>query len=321
MLVLPGDKDWILFPMRVRPFPTTLAVITSAVLFFSPLRSRAEPVVKTGESIAFMGDSITYFGAYMKDTPYFSTENPGGYVRLVASGLASQGINVAVIPAGIGGNNSKHMLGRLEKDVLSKKPTWMTLSVGVNDVMHKAVELEEYKTNVTAILDRAQEAGVKVVLLTATQIGLPVTGEANVKLAGYNAFLRETAKARNLPLADVNAAMVAEQESLEKAGIKRALTTDGVHMNIYGDMVMARGVLAAFGLDDRQLTATQAKWNEIPELFPATAQIKLSGNELAALEAYAASQNKSVETTVSEISANAVKAAIKAAAVKVAPAK
>jgi lysophospholipase L1-like esterase len=135
----------------------------------------------------------------MKDTPYFSTENPGGYVRLVASGLASQGINVTVIPAGIGGNNSKHMLGRLEKDVLSKKPTWMTLSVGVNDVMHKAVELEEYKTNVTAILDRAQEAGVKVVLLTATQIGLPVTGEANVKLAGYNAFLRETAKARNLP--------------------------------------------------------------------------------------------------------------------------
>jgi hypothetical protein len=50
-------------------------------------------------------------------------------------------------------------------------------------------------------------------------------------------------------------------------------------------MVMAKGVLAAFGLDDRQLTAVQAKWNEIPELFPTTARIKLSGNELAALEA------------------------------------
>jgi lysophospholipase L1-like esterase len=161
--------------------------MASAVLFFSPLVSRAEPIVKSGESIAFLGDSITYFGAYMKDTPYFSTENPGGYVRLVASGLATQGINVTVIPAGIGGNNSKHMLGRLDKDVLSKKPTWMTLSAGVNDVMHKAVELEDYKTAVTAILDRAQQAGVKVVILTATQIGLPVTGAANVKLADYNA--------------------------------------------------------------------------------------------------------------------------------------
>jgi hypothetical protein len=208
------------------------------------------------------------------------------------------------------------MLGRLEKDVLSKKPTWMTLSVGVNDVMHKAVELEDYKVAVTAILDRCQEAGVKVVILTATQIGLPVTGEANVKLAGYNAFLRETAKARKLPLADVNAAMLAEQESLEKAGITRALTTDGVHMNVYGDMVMAKAVLAAFGLNDRQLTAVQARWNDIPEIFPTTAKIKLSGNELAALEAYATRQNKSVETIVAEISANAVKAAIKAAPAK-----
>src|SRR4028118_2176103 len=136
--------------MRILPF-----LIAFTVLFFNPLQSRAEVLVKTGESIAFLGDSITYFGAYQKDTPYFSTENPGGYVRLVASGLAGQGINVTVIPAGIGGNTSKHMLDRLERDVLSKKPTWMTLSAGVNDVMHKAVELEDYKANVTAILDRA----------------------------------------------------------------------------------------------------------------------------------------------------------------------
>src|SRR4028118_817318 len=241
--------------MRIRPFLITLTVIASVVLFFSPLHSRAEPLVKTGESIAFLGDSITYFGAFMKDTPYFSTENPGGYVRLVASGLASQGINVTVIPAGIGGNNSKHMLGRLEKDVLSKKPTWMTLSCGVNDVMHKAVELEDYKKNITGILDRCEQAGVKVLVLTATQIGLPVTNPGNVKLAGYNDFLRETAKARDLPVADVNAAMVAEQAALEKAGIKRALTGDGVHMNIYGNLVMAKTVLAAFGLDEKQLAA------------------------------------------------------------------
>jgi lysophospholipase L1-like esterase len=257
----------------------------------------------------------------MKDTPYFSKENPGGYVRLVASGLASQGIDVTVIPAGIGGNNSQHMLGRLEKDVLSKKPTWMTLSAGVNDVMHKAVELEPYKVAVTAILDRAQAAGVKVVSLTATQIGLPVTGEANVKLAGYNDFLRETAKARNLPLADVNAAMVTEQASLEKAGIKRALTTDGVHMNVYGDMVMARSVLAAFGLNDRQIAAAQAKWNEIPEILPMTTKIKFSFNELAALEAYAAKQNKSVETIIAELSTKAIKDALKATPVKAAPVK
>jgi lysophospholipase L1-like esterase len=299
--------------MRILPL-----LIATIVLFFTQQQGRTEPLVKSGESIGFLGDSITYSGAfsYDKDLGYFSKENPGGYVRLVASGLATQGINVTVIPAGWSGNTSKDMLGRVEKDVLSKKATWMTLSAGVNDVMHKAVELEDYKTAVTGILDRAQAAGVKVVVLTATQIGLPVTNPENLKLAGYNAWLRETAKARNLLLADVNAAMVAEQQSLEKAGIKRSLTTDGVHMNVYGDMVMAKTVLAAFGLNDRQLATAQAKWNEIPEIFPTTAKIKLSGNELAALEAFAAKQNKPVETVAAEIFANAVKATVKAAPAK-----
>jgi lysophospholipase L1-like esterase len=287
-------------------------LLTFAVLCLNPLQSRAEILVRTGDSIAFLGDSITRDGA----------ANPGGYVRLVESGLAVQGINVTVIPAGIGGNKSRDMLDRLERDVLSKKPVWMTLSVGVNDVWHpaKGMGLEEYKTDVTAILDRAKQAGIKVMILTATQIYLPITNAQNTKLAEYNAFLREIAKARDLPLADANAAMVVEQASLEKAGIKRSLTTDGVHMNVYGDMVMAKAVLAAFGLDERQLAAVQARWNEI-EIFPTTAKIKLSGNEMAALEAYAATQNKSVETIVNEISANAVIAAIKAAAVNAAPSK
>ncbi|HEX9995766.1 MAG TPA: SGNH/GDSL hydrolase family protein [Abditibacterium sp.] len=292
--------------MRIFPF-----LIASTALFLGPQQSRAEILPKTGDSIAFLGDSITYFGAYMKDAPYYSAENPGGYVRLVASGLASQGVNVTVIPAGIGGNTSIYMLGRLERDVLSKKPTWMTLSAGVNDVMHTAVELEPYKTAMTAILDRCQEAGVKVVVLTATQIGLPVTGAANVKLAAYNDFLRETAKARNLPLADVNAAMVAEQEAFKKAGIKRSLTTDGVHMNIYGDLMMARTVLAAFGLNEAQLAAAEAKWNETPEIFQTSPKLKLSLKDLALLEAFAAKQNKSVETVVAELTANAVNAALK----------
>jgi len=285
-----------------------LALLITFAALFNPLHSRAQILIKPGESIAFLGDSITQFGA----------QSPGGYVRLVESGLAAQGINVTVIPAGLSGNKSNDMLARLDKDVLSKKPTWMTLSCGVNDVMHGArgVEIEPYKTNITAILDRCRQAGVKVVILTATQIGLPLTNAENVKMAGYNAFLRETAKARGLPLADLNAAMVAEQASLEKAGIKRSLTTDGVHMNIYGNLVMAKGVLSTFGLDNRQLTAVQARWNEMPDLFQTAAKIKLSLKELAAIEAYAASQNKSVEAVVTELSANAVNAAVAAALAK-----
>ncbi|HEY0007539.1 MAG TPA: hypothetical protein VGB55_02350, partial [Tepidisphaeraceae bacterium] len=71
-----------------------------------------------------------------------------------------------------------------------------------------------------------------------------------------------------------------------------------------------------FGVDEPQLAAAQAKWNDIPEIFETTAKVKLSGNEIAALEAYAASQNKSVDAVVTEITTSAVKAAVKAAPAK-----
>jgi hypothetical protein len=106
--------------------------------------------------------------------------------------------------------------------------------------------------------------------------------------------------------------MVTEQAAFEKAGIKRALTGDGVHMNIYGNLVMAKGVLATLGLDKDQLAAVEAKWNEAPDLFQTTPRIKLSLPQLAALEALAASQNKSLDTLINEISASALNTAIKA---------
>ena len=289
--------------MRILPL-----FVTSVALVVSPLLHAGEILVKKGDSIAFLGDSITAQGA----------ASPGGYVRLVASGLASQGIEVTVIPAGVGGNKSDQMLQRLDKDVLGKKPTWMTLSCGVNDVWHgeKGIPLETYKKNITEILDLCHQAGVKVVVLTATQIKLPLTSAENVKLADYNAFLRDIAKSRNLPLADLNTAMAAEQESLAKTGNNRVLTVDGVHMNLYGNLMMANGVLKAFGLDDRQLAAVNAKWRDLPDLFQSTAKIKLSLNELAALETYAASQKKPVDTVINDVTAAALKAAIKTAPAK-----
>ena len=291
------------FFMRIFSLVVASALLASSVLFLSTRPARADILVKIGEPVAFLGDSITRDGA----------ANPGGWVRLVESGLASQGVNVTIIPSGVGGHSSKDMLDRVEKDVLSKKPTWMTLNCGVNDVWRGKVELEDYKKNVTAILDRAQAAGVKVLVLTATPIYLPITNAHNTKLAGYNDFLRQTAKARKLPLADVNAAMIAELTALEKAGIKRSLTTDGVHMNLHGNMVMAKAVLATFGLTPSQIAATQAKWNDTPGIFETTAKIKLSASQLASLRAYGAVQYKSPENAASEVSTTAVIRALQTA--------
>src|SRR5687768_9346742 len=203
--------------------------------------------VSSGQKIAFLGGSITEAGAGV----------PLGYVNLVMHGLAVNCINAEAIPAGISGHKSNQMLERLERDVLSKKPDWMTLSCGVNDVWHgdKGVPLDQYKTNIRAIVDRCEAANVKVMILTATMISEDGAAENNKKLAAYNDFLRELAKEKKLLIAD----LYADMEAAVKAGgggkgKPNLLTTDGVHMNGAGNAMMAAGVLKAFGLSDAQLT-------------------------------------------------------------------
>jgi lysophospholipase L1-like esterase len=215
------------------------------------MTAMADIAVKDGEKIAFLGDSITQAGA-----------RPNGYVRLAIRGLESAGVKASAIPAGISGHKSNQMLARLERDVLSKKPNWMTLSCGVNDVWHgkRGVNLADYKTNITKIVDRCQEAGVKVVLLTSTMIGEDKDNANNKKLSTYNDFLQELAKEKKCLLADLNAGMqsIIEASSDKKNG--KLLTSDGVHMNPDGNKMMATGVLEAFGLNAEQIKAAQATW-------------------------------------------------------------
>ena len=219
-----------------------------------PARAADLPV-KDGQKIAFMGDSITQAGA-----------QPKGYVSLVIAGLEANGVKATAIPAGISGHKSNQMLERLDRDVLSKKPDWMTLSCGVNDVWHgaKGVPLDPYKQNITKIVEQCQAAGVQVMILTATMIGEDQPNANNQKLAAYNEFLRAIAKEKKCLLADLNADM---QEAIAKAGPDKKgnlLTSDGVHMNPAGNMMMATGVLKAFGLDADQLAKAQKSWTDAP---------------------------------------------------------
>ena len=216
----------------------------------------AEIPVKSGDKIAFLGDSITAGGM----------NGSNGYCRLVIRGIAANGITAEPIGAGVSGHKSNQMLARLDKDVLAKKPAWMTLSCGVNDVWHgvNGVELPDYKKNITEIVDKAQAAGIQVMILTATMIKEDADNDLNKKLAGYNDFLRELAKEKKCRLGDLNAEMQATIAEMKKstplpAG-RNYLTTDGVHMAAAGNRMMALGVLKGFGLSAEQLEKAQAAW-------------------------------------------------------------
>ena len=277
--------------LKTSLFPVCIALFASLT---APLQ--AEALVKSGQTIAFLGDSITQQGA----------GSPTGYVKLVEAGLKANELPVKIIGAGISGHKSNQMLDRLQRDVIDKKPDWMTLSCGVNDVWHgeKGVPLEEYKKNITAIVDRCTAAGIRVVILTATPIK-EEDNENNKKLAGYNAFLKELAAERKLPLADLNAAMWEQLKTpaeLRPAG--DYLTSDGVHMNPLGDSVMATGVLEALGLDAAQLAKAQKAWDGLNAQVNIRGQVPLS--EYRKLAAEAAKQKISVNALLSKILSEAL---------------
>lgn len=250
-----------------------LAMMMGFLLGSGMFAGASELLVKSSEKIAFLGDSITQGG-----------NRKNGYITFVMDALNREGLKLTHVPAGIGGHKSSNMLARLDRDVLSKKPDWMLLSCGVNDAWHftltrgkrkfQGVGLDDYKKNIRAIVDQTEKAGVKVMILTATMIGEDPEKATNKRLEPYNVFLRELAKEKKLPLADLDKEMRAalakipdEKGKAHMFGepkydrmIKNKLTTDGCHMNTLGNIMMARGILKTFGLPEEKIAAAEKDW-------------------------------------------------------------
>lgn len=213
--------------------------------------------VKNGDTIAFVGDSITQFG-----------NCPDGFIHLVMDGLKQNGVDAKMIPAGVSGNKSDDILKRLP-EILVRKPDWMVLQCGTNDVGHgvRGVSLEEFKKNMAVILDAAQNASVKVMLVTPSMHTENPDSANNVKLEGYCAFIRRQAAERELLLADWNKA---ERDAIRKRSGIRGLkvTIDNLHLNGYGNRFLAETLLAAFGVAEKEMDAMRPKWDDIPSMAP-----------------------------------------------------
>ena len=234
-------------------------ILISAALFLAVFSLLADITVKNGEKIAFLGDSITYWGG--TQNPYY------GYIHLVLDGLKRSGVTAEAVFAGVRGNDSGHMLARVEKDVIAKKPQWMFLSCGVNDVWGKwkgkGVPLPEYRKNIEKIVEKAQENGIRVMILTASMIYEGAENKYNTDLKKYNDFLRTLAREKNCLLAEINERMHKEVTGKELSCIKGVkLTYDGVHMNGRGHMMMASVILETFGIPAAEVQKYRAEWEK-----------------------------------------------------------
>ncbi|NCX97226.1 MAG: hypothetical protein EBX35_01165 [Planctomycetia bacterium] len=228
--------------------------------------AQAEPF-PANQRVAFLGDSITAQG----------WSNLHGYVRLVVAGCDVNGMKIDPIPAGIGGHTSDDMLARLKRDVLDKKPDWVTISCGMNDVIHgpKGISLEQYETNMKSIVTQCRAAGIQVMLFTTTTAGQWDSPQSR-QLGRYSDVVRHLARQNQCALADLYNVFV---ENLKAADTLRGLTGDGVHMTPEGDLLIASTVLETFGLNEVQLTKARESWLDLPDAGTVSTRVDVELNK------------------------------------------
>lgn len=114
------------------------------------------------DRIVFAGDSIT--DMYSAQPVGEIGDGLGaGYVRIIDSMLSAvyPEISVRITNSGVGGNTSRDLLNRWERDVLSLNPQWVSVCIGINDAWRQfdapafpemPVYPEEYENNLDKML-------------------------------------------------------------------------------------------------------------------------------------------------------------------------
>lgn len=201
--------------------------------------------LKDGETVVFLGDSITQAGA-----------GPTGYVSIFRDAInkARPNSGITVIGAGISGNRVPDLEARLDKDVLAKKPSVVVIYIGINDVWHtkngRGTPADKFEAGLKSLIKRCTDAGARVVLSTASVIGEKHDGsnELDKLLAEFCEISRKVAMETGTTLLDLNAAFNKYEKEYNVANQEQnVLTTDGVHLNDAGNRFVATRMLEAVG--------------------------------------------------------------------------
>lgn len=201
--------------------------------------------LKKGDRIVFFGDSLTYLAG--KEEPVKSVSK--GYVRIVRETLQEKhkDKDIEVDWVATGGHTVPDLIKRLEKDVLSKKPTIVVIQIGCNDA--RRLPKGTFKSSLEELIDKLQKEKIQVIQCSLTSVGEKHDGtnKDDPKLDEFAQVEREIAKAKDVPLNDLRKAFVDywKKNNPENKG-SGILTYDGNHFNQKGMEFVAEQMLKKF---------------------------------------------------------------------------
>jgi lysophospholipase L1-like esterase len=217
------------------------------------------------EVIAFFGDSITQAGA-----------RPGGYCRLIGEAIAKQRpeLGVKIVYAGISGHKVPNLQGRLDRDVLSKKPTVVFIYIGINDVWHstsgRGTPKDKFDAGLRDLIKKITASGARVILCTPSTIGEKTDGSnpLDAMLEDYSAVSRKVAADTGVTLCDLRNAFLNHLKKNNPENKRRGiLTGDGVHLNGPGNQFVAAQAAEAIAKELARKTSAPAPNSKTVSLF------------------------------------------------------
>ncbi|KLV25736.1 G-D-S-L family lipolytic protein [Niallia circulans] len=199
------------------------------------------------QRFVFIGDSITHAGK-MEDR-----EGIGyGYVRYIKDYFTINQPEAlpSIVNKGINGNRITDLEQRWEADVLSLRPDLVSISIGINDVWRQLdqPQLEQvtpakFSTIYNRLLEKVKkETNASIFLMEPTVIEEAIEAEGNILLKDYVSVIHHIAAKYAAVVVPTHQVFM---EYLQKQN-HQVLTTDGVHMNSAGNMLMAQTWLQVY---------------------------------------------------------------------------
>lgn len=206
--------------------------------------------LKNGDTILFVGDSITDCGRRAESGPLGN-----GYVKLFADLMTVREPSKAltVINKGIGGDTVKGLRDRWGDDVLRHAPDWLSVKIGINDLHRTLVNDDpippaDYEVAYETILDRTVKELPKCQLLLITPFYISVEDDdSSFRKQVLELLPKYTSVVQRLSR-KYKTRLVKTQEIFQKLLKYREADTfcpEPVHPNFTGHMVIAEAVYEA----------------------------------------------------------------------------
>jgi lysophospholipase L1-like esterase len=218
----------------------TLAILVTLVVGLTAPARGQDFFIKDGDVVVMLGDSIT-------EQHLYST-----YVEMwVVTRYPHWKLTFRNV--GIGGDTSRGGNHRFQRDVVSFKPTAMTVDFGMNDGGYQAFSQDHFKPymeGLQGIADQSKAAGIRVAWVTPSPMENPENGPAlrgyNETLEKFSAGVREIAKKNEGLFIDQFHPFIEAQDKARAADPRNRIfgeRADPVHPGPPGQALMAWAIL------------------------------------------------------------------------------